>query len=201
MLQVDKNLIIVVSGPSGVGKTSVVKGVMSGLDDLVFSVSHTTRSPRGKEKEGRDYYFVSRKEFMRMIDRKEFAEWAEVYNHFYGTSKKELNRRNKQGDVLLDIDVQGAISIKKLFPDSVRILIVPPSREELLRRLKGRKDTSEKAIKERFEKSVFELSLYNVFTHIVVNNNLEVAVDKVSSIIKGERQRTKRMEEFVKELL
>ncbi len=197
----NRNLIIVVSGPSGAGKTSVARGVMNNLESIVFSVSHTTRGPRGKEKNGRDYYFVSREEFMRMIDENEFAEWAEVYNHFYGTSKKELNKRRKQGDVLLDIDIQGAISIKKLFPNSIRILIVPPSREELLRRLKGRKDTSEKAIKERFEKSVFELSLYNVFTHIVVNDKLEVAVDGVSSIIKGERLRTRRMEEFVKELL
>ncbi|HHE04596.1 MAG TPA: guanylate kinase [candidate division WOR-3 bacterium] len=196
-----KGMLIVVSGPSGVGKSTVVREVMKRLDGLSFSISHTTRKPRGKEQHGREYYFVSREEFEDMIEKGEFIEWAEVYGNLYGTSKRELERRVKEGDVLLDIDVQGAMSIKRLFPDSIRILLFPPSMEELSNRLRNRKDTTDLEIKKRLKVAEWEISMYREFTHVVINDELEKAVDGVTAIIKGERLRTERMMNKIKEML
>ncbi|MCD6454311.1 MAG: guanylate kinase [Candidatus Aminicenantes bacterium] len=196
-----KGMLIVVSGPSGVGKSTVVREVMKRLDGLSFSISHTTRKPRGKEQHGREYYFVSREEFEDMIEKEEFIEWAEVYGNLYGTSKRELERRVKEGDVLLDIDVQGAMSIKRLFPDSIRILLFPPSMEELSNRLRNRKDTTDLEIKKRLKVAEWEISMYREFTHVVINDELEKAVDGVTAIIKGERLRTERMMNKIKEML
>ncbi len=196
-----EGLLIVVSGPSGVGKSTVVKEVMKRVEGLVFSISHTTRQPRGKEKNGREYYFISREEFKRMVENNEFVEWAEVYGNLYGTSRRELLLRRNEGDVLLDIDVQGAINIKKLFPESIRILLFPPSMEELLRRLKNRKDTPEEEIKKRVKVARWEISRYREFTHIVINDELERAVEDVSAIIRGERLRTERMKEKIEGML
>jgi len=198
---VSEGLLIVVSGPSGVGKSTVVKEVMKRVEGLVFSISHTTRQPRGKEKNGREYYFISREEFKRMVENNEFVEWAEVYGNLYGTSRRELLLRRNEGDVLLDIDVQGAINIKKLFPESIRILLFPPSMEELLRRLKNRKDTPEEEIKKRVKVARWEISRYREFTHIVINDELERAVEDVSAIIRGERLRTERMKEKIEGML
>lgn len=196
-----EGLLIVVSGPSGVGKSTVVREVMKRVDDLVFSISHTTRKPRGEEQNGREYYFISRQEFQRMIENGEFLEWAEVYGNLYGTSKKELLMRRKEGDVLLDIDVQGAVNIKRLFPDSIRILLFPPSMDELLTRLENRRDTSSEDIKRRLKVARWEISMYKEFTHIVINDKLERAVEDVSAIIRGERLRTERMKKKIEGML
>jgi len=198
---VSEGLLIVVSGPSGVGKSTVVREVMKRVENLVFSISHTTRKPRGEERNGKEYYFISMQEFQRMIENDEFIEWAEVYGNLYGTSKKELLRCRSEGDVLLDIDVQGAINIKKLFPDSIRILLFPPSMDELLTRLQNRRDTSPEDIERRLKVAKWEISKYREFTHIVINDELERAVKDVSSIIRGERLRTERMKKKIEGML
>ncbi len=196
-----EGMIVVVSGPSGVGKTTVARAVVDRMEGVNFSVSHTTRPPRGGEVHGKDYYFVSREEFLRMVDQGEFVEWAEVYGHLYGTSREELERKLRMGDVLLDIDVQGALSVKKLFPRSVRIMLFPPSLEVLKERIRRRGDTPPEDMARRLEKARWELKHYPYFTHIVINQVLEETVEEVCSIIKGERRREFRMEERARRII
>ncbi len=197
----NRGLIVVISGPSGVGKTTVARAVQASLDGLFFSVSHTTRPPRGKEVNGRDYYFISQEEFREMIERGEFVEWAEVFGHLYGTSKKELEEKFRMGDVLLDIDVQGALSIKKLYPQSVRIILFPPSLKALRERMLKRGDTPPEQMEERLKKAIWELKHYPHFTHIVKNEDLERTIRTVQSIIIGERHRRDRMEEEARRII
>ncbi len=196
-----EGIIFVISGPSGSGKTSVVKRVLQEEKGLVFSVSHTTRPPRPGEVDGRDYYFISEEQFKEMVEKGEFIEWACVYGRYYGTSRRELEQKRKGHDVLLDIDVQGAESIKKLFPDSVRIFLLPPSFQELERRLRQRGDTSEEEIKRRLKIAKQEIARHHLFNYIVVNDDLQRCVQSVLCIIRAERLRRERMEDKVKEVL
>lgn len=189
-----------ISGPSGSGKTSVVKKVLVSDPSLKFLISHTTRRPRKGEVHGREYYFISREEFEKMIKEGEFLEWAEVYGNLYGTSRRELEEKSRNSDVILDIDVQGAESIKKIFPESCRIFLLPPSLEELEKRLEKRGDTSPEEMKKRLKIARWEISRYDIFDYLVVNENLDRCVEDVLSIIRAERLKKDRMKSKLSQL-
>ncbi|RUM88612.1 MAG: guanylate kinase, partial [Thermovibrio sp.] len=152
MLNKLKGLLIVISAPSGTGKTTLVHMLLKEFPDLEFSVSYTTRPPRPGEVDGRDYHFVDRKTFERMIEEGDFLEWAEVYGNLYGTSRTQVLKALNEGkDVILDIDTQGALQVKKNFPEAVLIFILPPSLKELERRLRNRGTDDEETIERRLK--------------------------------------------------
>ena len=178
----------VISGPSGVGKSTIIDQIINRMTGLGYSISHTSRRPRGKEVNGVHYHFVERKTFRRMIDNGEFVEWAEVYNDYYGTSFASLKKRMDEGlDVVMDLDIQGAENIKKHFKDAILIFVLPPSLEELEKRLKGRSTEDKSMISERLEKVQAELKACVNYDYIVFNKDLETAVKDVVSIIKSVR--------------
>jgi guanylate kinase len=179
--------LIVISGPSGVGKTTIIKKILQDSelkDKLMFSVSHTTRKKREGEVEGQDYFFVSEEEFMRMVERGEFIEWAKVHGHLYGTSYENIKLAQKSGKLLiLDIDVQGAEKVREKKGDSaIFIFIKPPNLDELKKRLELRGDT--KDIETRINNAKKELEFEKKFDYSIVNENLEKAVLQVKEIIK-----------------
>lgn len=189
-----KGVIFVISAPSGTGKTTLCEKLLKLLPDLKLSISHTTRQPRNGERNGIDYYFIDKEIFKKMIDTDEFVEWAEVYGNFYGTSKKAINSLISNGyDILLDIDTQGAKNIKKLYPDSVLIFILPPSLDELERRLINRNE-DKNVIKLRLSKASQEISQYKFYDYVVINDNIEQASSNLLCIIHAERLKTKRID-------
>jgi guanylate kinase len=178
----------VISGPSGVGKSTVITQIMDRVTGLGYSISHTSRRPRGKEVNGVHYHFVGRKTFRRMIDLGEFVEWAEVYNDYYGTSFASLKEPMDEGlDVVMDLDIQGAENIKKHFKDAILIFVLPPSLKELEKRLIGRATDDKIMISERLEKVRTELKACVNYDYIVLNKDLENAVREVESIIRSVR--------------
>jgi guanylate kinase len=184
--------LFVIAGPSGVGKGSVIAAVRSRLsDDLVLSVSATTRPPRSSEVDGRDYSFVDDARFDRMVADDEMLEWAEVFHgHRYGTPAASVELHRAAGrDVLLEIDVEGARQVRERIPDAVMILLAPPSRGELERRLRARGTESESDIAERLAKADWELAQASWFDHVVLNDELERASSEVAAIIEGSRAR------------
>lgn len=189
-----KGIIFVISAPSGTGKTTLCEKLLKLLPDLKLSISHTTRKPRNGERNGIDYYFIDKETFKKMIDTDEFVEWAEVYGNFYGTSKKAINSLISNGyDILLDIDTKGAKNIKKLYPDSVLIFILPPSLDELERRLINRNE-DKNVIKLRLSKASQEISQYKFYDYVVINDNIEQASSNLLCIIHAERLKTKRID-------
>ncbi len=187
-------ILLVLSAPSGGGKTTILKKVMAGLPGLVFSVSHTTRQPRPGEEDGRDYYFVSRREFESIRDRQPsgFLEWAEVHGNLYGTSRAAVEQRLGAGrDVVLDIDVQGAAQIRKS-ADPVAVFIAPPSLAELEARLRGRGTEDEQTLALRLENAKQELAAMDRYDYLIVNDRLAEAVESLRSIIIAERCRRRR---------
>lgn len=194
--------IFVISAPSGSGKTTVIKKLLKKLKTLYFSISFTTRKKRKGEMEGKDYYFISEDKFKKMIKNKELLEWANVHNNFYGTGKNEILKRIKKGqNVLLDIDIQGSIKIKKKYPESIHIFLLPPSYEELEKRLRGRGDLNEKNIKIRLKNAKKEIKKWKNYDYIVLNDNVKNAVDLISSIIKSNGQKTKMQKEKIKGII
>jgi guanylate kinase len=183
-------MIFVISGPSGCGKSTLIGRVRRALPDLRFSVSHTTRKRRPSETDGVDYHFVTERTFRRMIRERRFVEWAEVHGRLYGTSRAELARREKQGDVLLDIDVQGARQVRKKVPRAVMIFVMPPGIRELRKRLERRREDSAEAIERRLQDAGGETRAFREFDYIVVNNDLERAAGELTSIIVAGRLRT-----------
>ena len=180
-------MIFVVSGPSGCGKSTLIGRVLADAGDLRFSVSHTTRPKRGTEVDGREYHFVSGERFEAMVRAGDFVEWAEVYGHRYGTSRAEVEAA--AGDVVLDIDVQGAREIRKSGLPATLIFVMPPVFAELRTRLLRRGTDSSDAVERRLRKAREEVRAFPDFDYVIVNEDLETAVEELRSIIRAERCR------------
>lgn len=198
--------IFIVSSPSGGGKTTLIRRVIELLAQqgrqAYFSVSHTTRAPRPGERHGVDYYFVSREEFLAMVDRGEFLEYAEVHGNLYGTSWQEIAGKREAGfDVFLDIDVQGARQVRGKVPDAVKIFIFPPSYEELKRRLEARRQDREDVIRLRMRNALNEMREYGEFDYVIINDRLEVATGELLAIVTASRLRSQRMRGHVERIL
>jgi len=178
-------VIIAVSAPSGTGKTTIVKKILSDFPELVFSVSATTRKKREYETEGVDYFFIQEEEFKAKIEKGEFIEWEKFYDYYYGTYKSYIEENISRGkSVIVEIDVNGALQLKKLYPDSVLIFIYPPSLDELVRRLTNRQTENETDLKKRIERAKMELSLKDKFDYFIENDDLEKAISETESLIK-----------------
>jgi guanylate kinase len=190
-----RGLLFVVSAPSGTGKTTLCKELISLVSGLRHSISYTTRQPRPGEVHGREYFFIDEARFHQMAHRNEFAEWAPVYGHFYGTPRQGLMEMLDQGsDVLLEIDVQGAMQIKKKFDDAVYIYIMPPSIEALQTRLLQRAGDTPQEIERRLQKAREELWSYRDYYYIVRNDDMKQALRELEAIIVAERIKTKRLD-------
>ena len=188
-------ILYIISAPSGSGKSTLVNELRSMVHNLDFSVSYTTRPPRGSEQNGREYYFVSRPEFERMIAEDKFLEYAEVFGNYYGTACRFLEDAKRSGkDLLLDIDVQGAAQVRKKVPDAVSIFVMPPNRQVLERRLRNRSQSDKvdpKVIERRLENAQKEIVNYKDYGYILVNEILDKAVHELKAIVLSERiQRT-----------
>jgi len=186
--------LIIISAPSGTGKTTILKKLFAEVKGVTFSVSHTTRRPRTGEKDSVDYYFVDQETFKRMQADKEFLEWAEVHGNFYGTTRREVNRHLAQGlDVFLDIDVQGARQVREAAGgECFSIFIVPPSWEEQERRLTSRGTDSPETIRLRLQNARKEMQDAGLYDYLIVNDTVEQAVDTLRAIIVAQRCRTRR---------
>ena len=182
-----EHVLLAVSGPSGVGKGSIVKTIIQRRDDVVESVSCTTRPPREGEVDGKAYFFLSREEFQRRIAENDFLEYDEHFGNFYGTPKSFVREMLKEKSVILEIDVNGALNAKKAFPESVLVMIVPPSEEELAKRLKGRGSESDEEIAGRLARLKFELSQKDKYDYVIVNDSLETAISEFCEILDGKR--------------
>lgn len=180
--------LIVVAAPSGAGKSSLVKALLELDSHLQLSVSHTTRAPRGQEKHGRDYFFVSQAEFDDMVSANAFVEWAHVHDHRYGTSKKVIEERMAVGaDVILEIDYQGALQIKQIFSNAVTIFILPPSWEELRLRLERRGEDSAEVIETRLANAAREVKQSPSFDFVIINESFERALFDLKTIVHSQR--------------
>lgn len=196
-----QGLLFVVSAPSGAGKTSLCRAITDSLEDLTHSISYATRKPRPGETDGRDYYFVSQERFQEMIKAGDFAEWAEVHGNLYGTSFEALEAElARGGDVLLDIDVQGALQIADKVPGAVLVFVLPPSWEELRRRLETRGLDAPDVIDRRVANARGEVAYAPRYQYLVANENLDRALEELASIVRAERCRTERRMELVERL-
>ena len=194
--------LYIVSAPSGAGKTSLLKALSTKIDSISTSISTTTRTIRSGEIDGLDYHFVSIEEFTSMIEQGEFLEHAEVFGNLYGTSKTHLTNVLESGqNLVLEIDWQGAQQIRKYLPDAVSIFILPPSREELSSRLKGRAQDNEQVIKERMASAIEEISHYNEYDYLVINDVFEIALADLESIILTSRLSLPRQAEQYDQLI
>jgi guanylate kinase len=190
-----KGILFVVSAPSGAGKTSLCKSLVSTMRKLEFSVSMTTRAPRPGEVNDADYTFVSREAFHAMIGKEEFVEWAEVHGELYGTSKERLEAVMGSGkDILLDIDTQGAAQIREKHDEGVFVFVLPPSMEALRDRLMKRRTDSEETISRRLKTAVSEIRTYGAYDYVIINDIFQEALLEFKSIIAAERARSERIE-------
>lgn len=177
------NVLLVISGPSGVGKGTIVRALKKRRTDVVESISCTTRAPREGEKDGREYFFLSKAEFLRRIEENGFLEYDAHFENYYGTPKAFVEEQLKTKSVILEIDVEGALKVKKVRPDSVLVMIAPPSVEELKSRLVGRNTETEEQIEKRLARLEYELSKAKEYDFVVVNDDLESAIKQVEGII------------------
>jgi guanylate kinase len=192
------SLSLVISAPSGAGKTTLINMLLETDDRVAFSVSTTTRPKREGEIEGASYNFIDTEEFKKMIARGEFIEWAQVHGNYYGTTKKEIDRIQRAGKIsIFDVDVQGALSLKGKLERAAYIFIVPPGRDILLSRLRKRKTDSEAQIQIRLQKALWELTQFLLYDYIVVNNDIEVALNEIRSIVTAELCRQQRLSNFI----
>jgi guanylate kinase len=197
-----KGCIFVISAPSGSGKTTLVRRLLSSIDDVRFSVSYTTRSLRGSERDGIDYHFVTDAVFRGMIAEGQFLEWAEVHGNLYGTSKVETDRIRVAGeDILLDVDVQGAEQVKRAEPEAVTMFVMPPSFGVLEERLRGRRQDSPEVIQGRLEEARREIGHYRDYHYVLVNDSVEQTADVLRAIVLAERSRPYLLEERLQPIL
>ena len=193
--------LIVISAPSGTGKTTVVKKLLQQSTNLEASVSFTTRKMRENEKEGLDYFFVSEKTFANMIQNNDFLEHATVFGNFYGTEKKSVSENLNEGvNVILEIDWQGALQIKSSMPSCVMIFLIPPSKEVLLARLKNRGTDSDQEIAYRFNQAVLDLEQSNKFDHVLVNDQLDKVVTEIALCIEGKANKINQSKKVAESL-
>jgi guanylate kinase len=195
-----KGLFIVVSAPSGAGKSSICQRLLQACPELKFSVSYTSREPRPNEINGKDYYFISRDEFQRRIDQNEFVEWIENYGHLYGTSIKTMEDFFEKGsDLLLDIEPRGAKKVKQKFKKGIFVFVLPPSRFELLKRLEKRGHETDEAIKTRFAQAESELKEISWYDYVIFNEALETAASQLIAIYVAEKCKRNRLKDKIKE--
>ena len=178
-----KGRLFVISGASGVGKSTVLKRVLDSKENITFSVSATTRAPREGEQDGVNYYFVSHETFRRMIENGEFVEYDDHMKNYYGTPRRQLDEKLERGDVILDIEPVGAFNVQAQCPEAVLIFIAPPSYEELERRLRSRGDTPEDQIQVRLERARWEMEQSQKYDYIVINDQVEACAAKILEII------------------
>jgi guanylate kinase len=194
--------VFIVSAPSGSGKSTLVKRILQADSRLDFSISFTTRLPRGTERDGENYHYIGRHEFEARIERNEFLEHAQVFGNYYGTHLSVLDQaRDNRHDLVLDIDVQGARQLKDRIPDAVSIFILAPSREILERRLRARSEDSDEVIGRRLREAANEIRNYAAYDYILINDDVEESVKKLQAIIAAERLRRVRMEERIAPIL
>lgn len=194
--------VFIISAPSGSGKSTLVSRLLREVDRLAFSVSYTTRKPRGSEIDGEAYHFIDRPDFERRLANDEFLESADVFGNYYGTHAGALESARQQGkDLVLDIDVQGAAQLKKRIPDAVSIFVLPPSREILEQRLRARSQDDEVVILRRLADAAREIRNYRLYDYVLVNSDLDLAAETLKAIVRAERVRRIRVEEKIQPIL
>ena len=198
----EKGILIVVSGFSGSGKGTLMKELLTRYPDTyALSISATTRSPREGEVDGREYFFVSKDEFEKMIAKGELIEYAKYVENYYGTPRDYVEKKLDEGkDVILEIEIQGALNVKKMFPDTLLLFVTPPSAEELKKRLVGRGTETMDVIESRMDRACEEAEGMENYDYLIVNDSLERCVEEMHSIIRGEHRRSSRNCEFMKEI-
>ena len=197
----DKGMLVVISGFSGSGKGTLMKGLMQNYDYYSLSISATTRSPRPGEEEGREYFFVDRERFLNMIQNGELLEYARYVDNYYGTPKSYVEQELAKGkDVILEIEMQGALKIKAKYPDSVLVFITPPTVEELIRRLRNRGTETEEIICKRLEKAAMEAEGIEAYDYILVNDNLDKTVKHLNYLIQDQHMRVSNQIKFLEEI-
>lgn len=204
MATADDFLLLILCSPSGAGKTTLTRMLEGKFPELVFSVSHTTRAPRATELPGRDYHFVDRAEFEALVEQDAFMEWAEVHGNLYGTSRAEIDRARAVAGcrgMIFDIDYQGARQIRARVPDVAAVFILPPSLDELLRRLRGRASEPEDVVQRRFRVAEGEIEHYGLFDYLVVNDDLSRAFEELAGVILAERAHRRRRAPLAESLL
>jgi guanylate kinase len=197
----DEPLLLIISSPSGAGKTTLSSRLLKTLPDLSFSVSHTTRKPRPGEQDGRQYHFIDPDRFRALIREGAFLEWAEVHSNLYGTSQAEVDRARGARGILFDVDHQGARQIKSVRPDAVAVFILPPSMAILKDRLKGRASEDEATVEARFRVARSEIEHYGLFDYVLMNDDLERATEQLVSIVRAEECRRGRAAHLAEGLL
>ncbi|MDU2671090.1 MAG: guanylate kinase [Clostridium sp.] len=194
----NKGLLIVVSGPSGAGKGTICKALLEKHDDLFISVSATTRQPRAGEVDGVNYHFITKEDFIKRVEQKDFLEYAEVYGNYYGTPKSRVEEMIDSGkNVILEIDIQGALKVKENFKEGVFIFILPPSMEELKQRIIKRGSETPESLMRRFKSAYQEINYISKYNYAVVNDVVDVAVSKIEGIITAEKCRVDRIKDTI----
>jgi guanylate kinase len=200
MTSKEKGVLIVLSGPSGVGKGTVCKALRGCAPDLVYSVSATTRSPREGEREGVNYFFKTREQFQKLIENDQMLEWAEYVGNFYGTPRNFVEDTLNAGkDIILEIEVQGALKVKQKFPQGIFIFLLPPSLDELESRIVGRGTDSQDSIRNRMSVAVDEIGMLEYYDYAIVNDQVELACSRIQSIIVAEHCRKDRVVNKIKQ--